>query len=48
MQACPWLTKKIIVFDTLQKCHLIVSLQYNNWKNIELKIFVLVPPATAQ
>ena len=35
---CPWLTRKIILFDTLKKCHLIVNLQHNNWKNIELKI----------
>ena len=45
---CPWLTRKIIIFDTLKKCHLIVNLQHNDWKNIELKIYVLVSPTTAQ
>ena len=45
---CPWLTRKIIHFDTLEKYHLIVDLQHNNWKNVELKIFVLVSPTTAQ
>ena len=45
---CPWLTRKIILFDTLKKCHLIVNLQHSGWKNIELKIFVLVSPTIAQ
>ena len=45
---CPWLTRKIILFDTLKKCHLIVNLQHNNWKNIELAISVIVSSTTAQ
>ena len=45
---CPWLTRMIILFDTPKKCNLIVNLQHNNWKNIELKIFVLVSPTSAQ
>ena len=45
---CPWLTRKIILFDNLKKCHHIVNLQHNNRKNIELKIFVLVSPTTVQ
>ena len=45
---CPWLTRKVILFDTLKKCHLIVHLQHYNWKNIELKMFVLMSPTAAQ
>ena len=48
MQDVSMVTRKIILFDNLKKCHHIVNLKHNNWKNIELKIFVLVSPTTVQ
>ena len=46
---CPWLTRRIILFDGLRKCHLLVRLQHYDWGNVGLGyICAGVPAVVAQ